>query len=130
MTTYATPDEIKREIHSTLAARQDLGAAYDEHLADAFMDKLGAKVAQELRQRPDLWPATAPTRTGPWLTTERRLKIALGSLLLCLVLVALVMMVGGNPNAYTEGGWDLALLSLVVVVNLALNLRLHLRLHK
>ncbi len=127
MTTYAMPDEIKREIHSTLAARQDLGAAYDEHLADVFMDKLGAKVAQELRQRPDLWPAPVAARSGPWLTTERRLKIALWSLLLCLVLVALVMMLGRNP--YTEGGWDLALLSLVVVVNLALNLRLHLRLH-
>ena len=133
MSASVTSDEIKRELKATLAARHEVGAAYDDQFVEAFMDKLGAKVAQELQARGDLRPALAPAPPRPVfrLTTEHRLKIALVSLLLCPAILFCALL-GSNPYTTNTSVLQvcLVLFALILLVNLALNLRLHLRLKR
>jgi hypothetical protein len=126
MSTSITSDEIKNELKTTLAARHDLGPGYDDAFIDSFMDKLGAKVVHELQQRQELRPVPTPVRIGSWLTSERRLTIALVSVLLCFLVVLSADL---TSNPYSPDRTLLTvlvvLLGLILLVNLALNVRLH-----
>ena len=119
MPAQVTSDDVKNELKATLAARHEVGAAYDDHFVDAFMEKLKAQVIQEVRK--DLRPAPARPRTAPVQTVERRLKIALISLALCPVLLALALL---TVNPYNPGGLVvcLVLVCVILVLNLAMNL--------
>ena len=114
-----TSEDVKNELKATLAARHEVGVAYDDHFVDAFMEKLKAQVIQEVRK--ELRPARP--RTSPMLTVERRLKIALISLALCPVLLGLALLTV-NPF-YNPGGLVvcLVLVCVILVLNLAMNLR-------
>ena len=116
-----TSDDVRNELKATLAARHEVGVAYDDHFVDAFMEKLKAQVIQEVRK--DLRPAPARPRAAPLLTVERRLKIALISLALCPVLLGLALLTV-NPF-YNPGGLVvcLVLVCVILVLNLAMNLR-------
>ena len=126
-----TSDEIKNELKTTLTARHDLGPEYDDAFIDSFMDKLGAKVVQELQHRHEVRPVPAPARIGPWLTPERRLNIALVSVFLC---PAIVFFADLTSNPYSSDRTllqvCLVLLALILLLNLALNVRLHLKVRR
>jgi hypothetical protein len=117
-----TSDDVKNELKATLAARHEVGVAYDDHFVDAFMEKLKAQVIQEVRN--DLRPAPARPRAAPMLTVERRLKIALISLALCPVLLGFALLTV-HPFDYNPGGLVacLVLLCVILLLNLAMNLR-------
>ena len=117
-----TSDDVKKELKATLAARHEVGVAYDDHFVDAFMEKLKAHVIQEVRNDPRLAPARP--RATPMLMVERRLKIALISLALCPALFGLALLTV-NPFPYSPGGLVacFVLVCVILLVNLAMNLR-------
>jgi hypothetical protein len=119
MPAQVTSDDVKNELKATLAARHEVGVAYDDHFVDAFMEKLKAQVIQEVRK--DL--RAARPRAAPMLTVERRLKIALISLALCPVLLGLALLT--VSPFYYPGGLVvcLVLVCVILVLNLAMNLR-------
>lgn len=121
MATYNT--DLKDGLQATLAARQDLGSDYDDAFVDSFMDKLGAKVVQELQHRHEVRPIPTSARRDLRLTAERRLTIALLSLFLIVALFILGQLDAGTPNApHTLLTGCMVASGAIFLLNLALNL--------
>jgi hypothetical protein len=74
-------DEIKRELQATLAARQELGATYDDQFIDRLVERLTAQVRQEM--------ARMPRPHSPALPARERVPIAICSLIFGIPLVAI-----------------------------------------
>ncbi len=120
----ATSEDIKHELKATLAARRDVGADYDDHFVESFMDKLKAQVVQEMRQ--DARVARAQSR--PVMTVQGRLTVALVSMVLILVVFG-IGFIWPHPSydAANPLGWSMILSTLIILVNLALNVRLRVK---
>lgn len=99
----ADGQNLSRELQAALAARGELGPAYDEHLAQALADKILAQVRREM--------AAAPKPTPRGLTQDQRTGLAICSLIFLIPLVAIL---GGM-----FGGWGAAgALAAVLALNL------------
>jgi len=120
----ATSEDIKHELKATLAARRDVGADYDDHVVESFMDKLKTQVIQEMRQ--DARVARAQSR--PVMTVQGRLTVALVSMVAILVLFGIGLI---WPYPYYDTrvplAWFLVASILIVLVNLALSVRLRVK---
>lgn len=81
-------DNLSRELQAALAAREELGPAYDEHVAQALADKIMVQVRSELA-------AAKPKQRG--LSRDQRTGLAICSLIFLIPLVAIL---GGM-----FGGW-------------------------
>jgi hypothetical protein len=75
-----SPEEIKRDLQATLAARRELGPEYDDHFLDALAEKMSTQVKQTSQTAQTALPATD---TGP------RLALAICSLIFGIPLVAI-----------------------------------------
>ncbi len=117
----ATSEDIKHELKATLAARRDVGADYDDHFVESFMDKLKTQVVQEMRQDAHV----AQTRSRPVMTVQGRLTVALVSLVVILVILGIALI--WNGSAEVRQGWATFLSGLIVLVNLAVNVRLQVK---
>lgn len=98
----AESDNLSRELQAALAAREELGPAYDEHFAQALADKIMTQVRTELA-------ASKPKQRG--LNKDQRTGLAICSLIFLIPLVAIL---GGM-----FGGWGAAgALAIVLALNL------------
>lgn len=98
----AESDNLSRELQAALAAREELGPAYDEHFAQALADKIMAQVRTEVA-------ASKPKQRG--LNKDQRTGLAICSLIFLIPLVAIL---GGM-----FGGWGAAgALAIVLALNL------------
>ena len=88
----ADGQNLSRELQAALAAREELGPAYDEHIAQALADKIVAQVRRELAAVPK------PKQRG--LDKDQRTGLAICSLIFLIPLVAIA---GGM-----FGGWGAA----------------------
>lgn len=79
------PDELKRDLQAALAARRELGTAYDQHFIDALSEKLTAQVQQQVQQQ---MRASMPraTQRPP---QDQRLALAICSLIFSIPLIAI-----------------------------------------
>ena len=94
-------DSITREVQAALAARQELGPSFDEHLAQALAEKIVAQVHHEL--------AAAPKPTPRGLSRDQRTGLAICSLIFLIPLVAIL---GGMFGALGAAGAIAAVLAL------------------
>jgi hypothetical protein len=97
----ADTDNIAREVQAALGARQELGPAYDEHLAQALAEKLVAQVHREL--------AAVPKPTPSGLSRDQRTGLAICSLIFLIPLVAIL---GGMFGGWGAAGAIAAVLAL------------------
>lgn len=111
-----TSDELKNELHATLAARREVGAGYDDQFVASFMEKLKEHVL--LERRADMPPARPAVRSELVLSPEHRLQIALVSLLLLFVLMVIVM--AGIFDSLGSGFTYFAIGLAIVLANIAL----------
>lgn len=97
----AQDPQLRRDLQATLAARQELGSAYETELVDAFLRRIDqatdARIQQRLAQPPA--PRADPTRT---------LAVALG---LAIPLIAIAGDIAGGPGIVAV----LALIGVLVV---------------
>jgi hypothetical protein len=128
MSASVTSDEIKNELKTTLTARRGLGAEYDDHFVDAFMERLKGQLSLEMRDavlqevlggaaRTPARPESDALRSAQW-----RLKLALVSLVLCPALLGVALATTAPWNTATFIFY-LVLMCLILLVNLAVNLR-------
>jgi hypothetical protein len=84
MTQQSNADSINlsRELQAALAARAELGPAYDEHVAQALADKIVAQVRREMAA------ARPPKPRG--LSSDQRTGLAICSLIFLIPLVAIL----------------------------------------
>jgi hypothetical protein len=80
MQRQVSTDEIERELRATLSARREIGPAYEDHLIEAFMQKLNQQALLPHPVQPQ------PTR-GP--SEGQRLALAIVSLALLIPLILL-----------------------------------------
>ncbi len=80
MQTHMNTDEIERELRATISARREVGSAYEDHLIDAFMQRLNQRA---LIPQP-LQPQATHSPSG-----GQRLALAIVSLALLLPLILL-----------------------------------------
>ncbi len=97
----ADTDGVARELQAALAARQELGPAYDEHLAHALAEKIVAQVRRELAAVPE------PTPRG--FTRDQRTGLAICSLIF---LIPLVAVAGGMFGVFGAAAAFAAVLAL------------------
>lgn len=103
MSQQSTADtaNIARELQAALAAREELGPTYDEHVAQALADKIVAQVRREL--------AAAPKPTPRGLSRDQRTGLAICSLIFLIPLVAIL---GGMFGGLGAAGAIAAVLAL------------------
>ena len=94
-------DNLARDLQAALAAREELGPAYDEHIAQALADKIVAQVRREL--------ADAPKPTPRGLSRDQRTGLAICSLIFLIPLVAIL---GGMFGSWGAAGAIAAVLAL------------------
>jgi hypothetical protein len=75
------PEDLKRELQATLAARHELGDAYDDQFIERLVERLTAQVRQEV--------ALAPRPRSTALSAKERVPIAICSLVFGIPLVAI-----------------------------------------
>lgn len=73
-------DEIERELRATLSARREMGPAYEDHLIEAFMQKLNQRA---------LAPQPIPPQPARGPSDGQRLALAIVSLALLIPLVVI-----------------------------------------
>ncbi len=126
-----TFDEMKNELKTTLMARHGLGPEHDDAFIDSFMDKLGANVVHELQQWHEPRPASPPVRPSWTLTPERRVIIALASMLVIVAIFVVTVIAASHfyspHRLHRLMIWSLCSATAVFLVNLALNVRLYLK---
>jgi len=83
------PDDIKRDLQATLAARRELGTEYDDHFINALVEKLTAQVRQEMTSVPR---AQQPSNK---LTHDQRTGVAICSLIFGIPIIAITLGAGG-----------------------------------
>ena len=110
METPVTTDELERELRATLSARREVGPAYDDHLIEAFM--------QKLNQRALVPPAPPPQpQHGP--SDGQRLGLAIVSL--CL-LIPMTLLAFALYSIVREGsGTFFVFMALVCLLIVAIN---------
>lgn len=94
-------DNLSRELQAALAAREELGPAYDEHFAQALADKILAQVRREVAA------AKPPKSRG--LSRDQRTGLAICSLIFLIPLVAIL---GGMFGGWGAAGAIAAVLAL------------------
>jgi len=86
-------DELERELRATLAARREVGPTYDDHLIEAFMQKLNQQLVVASSHQPEQQPTPAQEK-------ERRRGAALSLLLMSIMAaVGLLFTVAGIIGA-------------------------------
>jgi hypothetical protein len=80
MAQQTSPNELKRDLQATLAARREIGPDYDEHFIDALVEKLTTQT-QQLQK--------ASTRAVQRPPHDQRLALAICSLVFGIPLVAI-----------------------------------------
>ncbi len=103
-------EEIERELRATLSARREVGSAYEDHLIDAFMQKLNQRALLPHAAQPQ------PTR-GP--SDGQRLGLAIVSLALLVPLIILGVVFA--LSLHGGGGPFFAYLALVCLTVLGVN---------
>ncbi len=96
--------ELRQDLQATLSARQELGAAYDPQLIDAFLRRLDQAIDARIDQRLAQRPPPPAVRADP----TRTLAVALG---LGIPLVAIAGGIAGAVGIVAV----LALIGLLVV---------------
>jgi hypothetical protein len=97
-------EDLRRELQATLAARHEIGSAYDDQFIERLVERLTTQVRQEV--------ARAPRPRSTALTGRERQPIAICSLIFGIPLVAIA---GGIAGPF---GLAIAFLALVLI-NLA-----------
>ncbi len=127
-----TTDDLTQELQATLNARRDLGAAYDDHFVESFMEKLKTQVVGELRA--DVLKSVPAARAKKERTVESRLRTSLisSALILGLFFVAVFGLAnqwsyGFGHITYTLQAACFILSCLIVAYNLFINLRLRVK---
>lgn len=101
--TTADTDGVARELQAALAARQELGPSFDEHLAHALAEKIVAQVRAEV--------VAAPKPAARGLSRDQRTGLAICSLIFVIPLVGIL---GGM-----FGGWGaVGAIAAVLALNL------------
>jgi hypothetical protein len=77
--------EARRELEATLAARQELGPAHDEHLIEGFLDRIEREIDRRVDER--------VAARGP--VKRRGSPLHPGNLALCIPIVAVAGGIGG-----------------------------------
>lgn len=98
------PDDFKRELQATLAARRDIGPEYDDQFIARLADQLTTRVRQEV--------ARAPQVHHSGLSSQQRTAVAICSLVFAIPLVAIA------ADAAGPFGIFIAFLA-IVLLNLA-----------
>ncbi len=98
---HADTDGVARELQAALAARQELGPTFDEHLAHALAEKIVAQVRAEV--------AAAPKPAPRGLSRDQRTGLAICSLIF---LIPLVGILGGMFGGLGAAGAIAAVLAL------------------
>lgn len=98
-------EDIRRDLQATLAARRELGTEYDEHFLDALVEKLTAKVRQEVTNAP------RPAQPSSRLSRDQRTGLAICSLIFAIPIIAITIGAGGG--LYFLGG-----IAMIVIINL------------
>lgn len=81
-------DDLRRDVHSALAGRQELGPTYGEHFADALVERLNAHIQREVKRQ--LQRQSGESRgESRHLTSSQRLGLAIPSLIFLIPLVAI-----------------------------------------
>jgi hypothetical protein len=81
MVPQTSPDDLKRDVQATFAARRELGPEYDEHFIDALVEKLTAQVQEQVKSA-----APRSTQRPPH---DQRMGLAVCSLIFGIPLVAI-----------------------------------------
>ena len=81
MVPRTSPDDLKRDLQATLAARRELGPEYDEHFIDALVAKLTTQVQEQVKKAAPR-PVQRPSH-------DQRMALAICSLLFGIPLVAI-----------------------------------------
>ncbi len=81
-------DDIRRDLQATLAARRELGPEYDDHFLDALVEKLTAKVRQEVASAP------RPAPPSNKLSRDQRTALAICSLIFGIPIIAITASAG------------------------------------
>ncbi len=81
MVPQTSPDDLKRDLQATLAARREIGTDYDEHFLDALVEKLTAHVQDQVKR--------ATPRAARRPSHDQRLGLAICSLIFGIPLVAI-----------------------------------------
>lgn len=107
METRVNTDEIERELRATLSARREVGPTYDDHLIEAFMQKLNQQV---------IVPPAPQPRPSHAASAGQRMGLAIVSLVFLIPLTAIALSDGGSLA--------FGLICLVVLgINIAFNAR-------
>ena len=80
MSSQLPTNDVRHDVEATLAARRELGPAYDDHFIDTLTERLVQRARAEVQRTP------AP-RQG--LTPQMRLAVAICSLIFGIPLVAI-----------------------------------------
>jgi len=128
MPTGVSSQDIATDLQATLAARHEVGAAYDDHFVAALVDKLKEQVLLDLRPetRPARVKATASAVDG--LTPEQRALVALVSM--CVILAILIYALAFSYTVSDQRGTAFlvgTMATLIVLLNIALNIRVNLK---
>lgn len=83
------PDEIKRDLQATLAARRELGTEYDDQFLTALVEKITTQARQEMANAPR---AQQPSNK---LARDQRTGIAICSLIFGIPIIAITLGAGG-----------------------------------
>lgn len=97
-------DDIRRDLQATLAARRELGPEYDDHFLDALVEKLTAKVRQEVASAP------RPAAPSNALSRDQRTGVAICSLIFGIPIIAIAASAG---PLYFAGA-----IAMIVIINL------------
>jgi hypothetical protein len=98
--------DLQHELQASLAARRELGPAYDDHFIARLTDQIAARVRHEVALTPRARPSA--------LSTDQRTAIAICSLIFGIPLVAIA---GGMAGTV---GLIVAFVALILI-NLAAN---------
>jgi len=108
-------DDLRRDVHAALAGRQELGPAYDEHFADALVERLNVQIKREVERQLRQTQRRGLSGSQHHLTSAQRLGLAIPSLVFLIPLIA----IGGGMEGLT--GMILAFAA-VVAINIAAGL--------
>jgi hypothetical protein len=77
MALKASHDDLKRDLQATVAARREIGPAYDEHFIEALSDRLTTQIQQQVQQQVRQVTPSASRRPSH----NKRMLFAFGSLI-------------------------------------------------
>ncbi len=90
-------DELARDVHATLAGRREMGPEYDQHFADALVERLHTEIQREVeRQMRAATRGRNAMASQRHFTSAQRLGLAITSLALLIPLVVVAGIFSGG----------------------------------